>query len=128
LNTTTLTPRQREPIVLRVATLKRSGYEWAQHLLMARDAGMSDREIAALTYGRDYPLWDEHDRALLRSVDEVIQEGGIGDQTWVTLANHLDTERILDVIHTVGGYVTLAAVIQSLRLELEDDIRETLGE
>ena len=37
---TSLAERQRE-LVLRVAAVRRSGYEWAQHLFMARDAGQS---------------------------------------------------------------------------------------
>lgn len=126
LNGTTLSARQRELIVLRVAAVKNSGYEWAQHLLLAEDAGLTDREIASVAYGPDNPLWSELDAALVRSVDDVVREGGLSDSTWMVLAMHLDTAQILDVIHTVGGYLTLAAVIQSLDLQLEEDIREIL--
>lgn len=127
LNATTLSPRQRELIVLRVATLRKSGYEWAQHMLMAQDAGLSDREIASVAYGPECPLWDQLDVALLRAVDDVVGDGGISDGAWGILAAHLDAAQILDVIHTIGGYLTLAAVIQSLQLDLKDDIYEILG-
>jgi alkylhydroperoxidase family enzyme len=126
LNATTLTARQREIIVLRVATVKRSGYEWAQHLFIAEAVGLSEREIAAVAYGSACPLWSELDAALVQSVDDVIDDGGLSEQTWTVLTMHLNTAQILDVIHTIGGYVTLAAVIQSLDLELEADIHEML--
>ncbi len=45
---TTLTQRQRELLVLRVAVLRSSPYEWAQHVFMAHDAGLNDEEIGRI--------------------------------------------------------------------------------
>ena len=45
LAATTLSERQRELIVMRVAALRQSSYEWYQHLFVARDAGLTDEEI-----------------------------------------------------------------------------------
>ncbi|HME78512.1 MAG TPA: carboxymuconolactone decarboxylase family protein [Mycobacterium sp.] len=46
LRATTLTARQRELVIMRVAVLRQSSYEWAQHVFLARDAGLTDLEIA----------------------------------------------------------------------------------
>ncbi len=40
---TTLTTRQRELIVLRVAAKRGSEYEWLQHAVLAEDVGLSPR-------------------------------------------------------------------------------------
>lgn len=64
---TTLSERQRELIVMRVAALRRCGYEWAQHLFMARDVGLSDEEIGRIAYGPDAPFWGALDAAMLRA-------------------------------------------------------------
>jgi alkylhydroperoxidase family enzyme len=127
LNTTTLSARQRELLVLRVAVLKKSNYEWCQHLIIARGAGLSESEIAAVAYGAESPLLAGLDAALVRSVDDVIERGGLTDETWSALAAKLDTAQILDLLYTIGCYVMLAAVIQSLGLELEDDLRDVLA-
>ena len=42
---TTLSERQRELLVMRIATLRNCGYEWAQHIYMARDAGLTDADL-----------------------------------------------------------------------------------
>ncbi|MBL7500980.1 carboxymuconolactone decarboxylase family protein [Frankia sp. CNm7] len=119
---TTLSERQRELLVLRVATLRKSAYEWAQHIYMARDAGLTDEEIARVSYGPDAPFWSPLEAALLRAVDELVGEGKISDLTWAVLAGELDTQQLLDVIFTVGAYETIAWLMRSFDLELDDEL------
>jgi AhpD family alkylhydroperoxidase len=126
LLTTSLTERQRELVILRVAVLRRCSYEWAQHLLMARDAGISDIEIGWVAWGSDAPTWNAAEAWLLRAVDELVLDGIIGDSTWSGLADHLDGEQILDVIFTAGSYAMLASMLDSLGIELDDDLRDAL--
>src|SRR5215470_10682026 len=47
----TLPAREREIVILRVASLCRSAYEWAQHVVMARGAGLSDDDIVRVRRG-----------------------------------------------------------------------------
>lgn len=44
---TTLSERQRELVVMRVAAVRQSSYEWYQHLFVARDAGITTKRWAA---------------------------------------------------------------------------------
>ncbi len=126
LMATTLTERQRELLVLRVAAVSRSSYEWAQHLFLARDVGLSDDEIAWIAWGADAPMWDVLDAALLRAVDELVGDGSIGTPTLELLREHLDVQQILDLIYTVGCYQSLAWMLRSLDVDLDDDLRELL--
>src|SRR6478735_351390 len=48
---TTLTARQRELVVLRVAARRESEYEWAQHAVLAGDAGISVEEVSLVVDG-----------------------------------------------------------------------------
>ncbi|ADP81455.1 carboxymuconolactone decarboxylase family protein [Pseudofrankia inefficax] len=127
LSTSTLSDRQRELIVLRVAALRKAGYEWLQHTFIARDAGLSDEEIQRIALGPDAPLWDPLDAATLRAVDELIADGKIGDGTWAVLVEKLEVKQILDVIFTVGAYETLAYMISSFDIEIDEDLREAIG-
>ena len=124
LMSTTLTERERELLVMRVAAVRKCGYEWAQHLFMARDVGLTDEEIGRIAYGPDAPFWGELDRAMLRAVDELVDDGAISASTWGELSGHLDTQQLLDVIFTVGAYDTLARMFSSLELEMDDEIGE----
>jgi AhpD family alkylhydroperoxidase len=123
---TTLTLRQRELLILRVAALRQCAYEWAQHVVVARDVGLTDDEIARVAWGPDAPFLDPFEAALIRSVDELVEDGVIGDTTWETLAADLDRQQLIDLIFTVGSYHTLAMLMRSFDLALDDDLRSFL--
>ena len=63
---TTITPRQRELLVLRVAHVRGSAYEWAQHVYQAGVAGLAPgRRSRGSASGPRQPGWDPLERALL---------------------------------------------------------------
>jgi alkylhydroperoxidase family enzyme len=119
---TSLSPRQRELLVLRVAHLRGSEYEWRQHLVLARDAGIGDDEIAAIADGPAVD-WPALDGALVRAVDELLDDALVSEETWATLAAELDVHQLMDVVFTVGAYDLLAMAFRSFGVELDDDLR-----
>lgn len=123
LYATTLSQRQRELLVLRVATLREAEYERRQHEVVGKlDAGLTDEEIAWVAEGPDAPGWSELDRALIQSVDELIGDGVVAAGTWAELSAELSTEQLMDVIFTVGAYETLAFAFRSFGIELDEDL------
>jgi alkylhydroperoxidase family enzyme len=123
LFSSTLTPRQRELLVLRVAAVRGSAYEWEQHAVLAGDAGLDEVEVARIAAGPDAPGWSAVEMAMVRSVDELIDEGRIGDATWAELAGHLDEQQLMDLVFTVGCYEALALALRSFDVELDDDLK-----
>jgi len=118
----TLSPRQRELLVLRVATLRGSDYEWEQHSVLAGDVGLRQDEVARIALGPDAEGWSPQDRAMLRAVDELIGDGMVGTATWETLAAELDEQQLMDLVFTVGAYEVLAMAFRSFGVELDDDL------
>jgi 4-carboxymuconolactone decarboxylase len=114
-----LPARQKELITLRTALHCGSAYEWVKHEQLARSIGFSDEEIHAVRIGADAPCWSEADRALLQSVDQLIDKTDIDDVTWEALARHLDEQQLLDVFFTIGSYVMLAMMLNATRVQLE---------
>jgi AhpD family alkylhydroperoxidase len=125
---TSLSARQRELIVLRVAVLRHCQYEWAQHRLLAREAGVTAEEIAQVIEGPDGSGWTPIEAALLRSVDELIGKGLVSDETWKVLAAEFDVPQLMDVVFTVGTYEMVAFAIRSFGVELEPDLAATLAD
>lgn len=115
----TLSDRVREMVTVRVAWLRRGEYEWAQHVQMARAAGMSETEIDAISEGPDSGVWGPLDAALLRSVDEIVADRYVSDETWTLLAEHLDRKQLMDLVFTVGAYDMLAMACNTFGLELD---------
>jgi len=120
---TTLSLRQRELLILRVAAVRDCAYEWAQHVVIAGDLGVSPEEIERVAVG-PAAGWAPLDAALLRSVDELIADARIGDATWATLSAELDDQQLMDVIFTVGAYDTLAMFLRSVGVELDADLAD----
>jgi AhpD family alkylhydroperoxidase len=120
---TSLSPRQRELIVLRVAAVRRAAYEWAQHVRLADDAGISPEEVARIAEGPGASGWSATDRALVGAVDELLADARVADDTWAVLAAELEVEQLMDVIFTVGAYDALAMVFRSFGVQLDDDLQ-----
>jgi alkylhydroperoxidase family enzyme len=124
LMATTLTLRQRELLVLRVAALRRCGYEWAQHAVIGPDVGLTADEIARILVGPDAPGWAPVDAALLQAADDLLGDGALSDATWGVLATAFDTQQVLDLIFTIGAYEMMAFMMRSFALDLDDDLPE----
>jgi alkylhydroperoxidase family enzyme len=124
LFSSTLTPRQRELLVLRVAAVRGSEYEWAQHVVLAGDAGLEPEEIERVAAGPDAPGWSPVERALVAAADELVADALISDATWDVLAAELDDRQLMDLVFTVGAYDLLAMAFRTFGVELDDDLRK----
>ncbi|MDD9368638.1 MAG: carboxymuconolactone decarboxylase family protein [Acidimicrobiales bacterium] len=119
---TTLSLRQRELLVLRVAAVRQAEYEWAQHVVIGEDVGLEPDEIARVGAGPDAPGWSPFDAALLRAVDELVADAKIAGPTWQVLSGELDEQQLMDVVFTVGAYDLLAMAMRSFQVELDADL------
>ncbi len=117
----TLAPRERELVILRIAWLCRCGYEWGQHVVIARNSGLSDEEIERITTGPDADGWSDLERLLLRATDELHADAFISDATWSGLSAHLSTEQLIDLVFTVGQYNLVSMALNSLGVQPESD-------
>jgi alkylhydroperoxidase family enzyme len=124
LFSTTLTIRHRELVVLRVAHRRDAAYEWAQHVLLAGDAGITDDEIERVTQGPDAPGWSPLERAIVGAVDELLDDALIADATWAVLAGELDDEQLIDLVFTVGAYDLVAMAFRTFGVQLDEDLRK----
>jgi alkylhydroperoxidase family enzyme len=123
LHKSTLPPRERELLILRIGWLCRAEYEWGQHVLIGRRAGLTDDEINRIKEGPDAPGWKESDAVLLRAVDELHANAFISDAVWKALAARYDTQQLLDVIFTVGQYNLVSMALNTLGVQLDQGIK-----
>ncbi|HEY2214059.1 MAG TPA: carboxymuconolactone decarboxylase family protein [Acidimicrobiales bacterium] len=119
---TTITPRQRELLVLRVASVRQSQYEWGQHAYLAGLAGLSPTEIERIRSEEGTEGWDPLDAALLSAADELVADARIGDDTYAVLSAQFDTQQIMDVVFTVGAYEIFAMALRTFEVDLDDDL------
>jgi alkylhydroperoxidase family enzyme len=120
---TTITPRQRELLILRVAHLRGSRYEWAQHVYQAGVVGLTPDEVERVRVGAQAEGWDELDSALLGAADELVADARIADPTYAVLSRQLETRQLMDVVFTVGAYEVFAMAMRTFDVPLDDDLR-----
>jgi AhpD family alkylhydroperoxidase len=123
LSATTLTGRQRELIVLRIAAVRGCEYEWVQHAVLADKVGLDQADVDRIAVGRAAPGWSPLERAMVAAVDELLVDARMTDETWKALAAELDERQLLDLIFTVGAYDVVAMMLGACRTELDDDLR-----
>lgn len=122
LGKSTLGIRERELVILRIGYLCRAGYEWGQHVEIARRAGMSDDEIRAAQTGPETPGLAELDRLLLAATDELHRDAHISDATWNGLSEHFTTQQLMDLVFTVGQYNLVSMALNSFGVQLDEGL------
>jgi alkylhydroperoxidase family enzyme len=123
-NDTTLSNWQLELLLVRIGVLGRSEYEWAVHSRAARRAGMEDADIERIVAGPGAAGIDPVDDALLRATDEMYRDDYISDETWAMLDDAFDTQQLLDVLTTIGGYRMFAMAINTFGVQLDPNMME----
>ncbi|MFJ5304455.1 carboxymuconolactone decarboxylase family protein [Streptomyces sp. NPDC088350] len=121
LGKNTLPLTSRELMILRIAARSRAAYEWDQHVRIARRAGLADGTILAAATGTWDGL-DDLDRVLLAATDSLVDRQGVDDGLWNRLTALLSTEQVIDVLYTVGQYLTVATVINTLGVQVEGEL------
>jgi AhpD family alkylhydroperoxidase len=118
--------RDVELVILRVAWLTRCHYEWNQHVVIARQAGLSDAEILAVTEGQRGAS-EARIEMLFRACDEVISEGMLSAATHQALIPWFDEKSRIELLFLIGQYQMLAGVIHGLGVQLESDTDIAVG-
>lgn len=111
--------RDSELVILRVAHLTGSEYEWAQHERLGRAAGLGDEEIARVRAGAGAGGWSEREALILAATDELHGGDRIGAETWAGLAGHLDETELIELCLLAGHYTMLAGALNSLQVEVD---------
>lgn len=118
------TPRAlRELVILRGAQLTGSQYEWAQHLRMARRAGVPESQIGALASWRDSSAFDAREKAAL-TLAEAVTQGRVSDEVYREVTQHFDHHDYVELAVTAGFYAMVARVLDAMGVQLEPDFQD----
>lgn len=122
LNKSTLPPREREMLILRIGWLCHCEYEWGQHVLIGKAVGLTNEEIERIKAGPDALEWSDLESSLLRAADELHADAFISDTTWQSLTAHFNRQQMLDLIFTVGQYNLVSMALNSLGVQLDEGV------
>lgn len=115
------TPRAlRELVILRGAQLMKSEYEWAQHLKMARNAGVREEQIENLASWRTASCFDSREKAALALAEEVTN-GRVTDATHAEVLKHFDTQDFVELSLTAAFYAMVGRMLDAMQVQLEPE-------
>lgn len=118
----TRTPRAlRELVILRGAQLIRSEYEWAQHLAMARKAGVREAQIAALASWRSSAEFDAREKAAL-ALAEAVTACRVTDDVHAEAMRHFDHGEYVEIALVAAFYAMVGRMLDAMGVPLEPEL------
>ena len=97
-----LSARIRELVVLRVAAMLGSDFQWTQHAPTARREGVSEAQLGALRSG-DLAAFEGADRAAV-AFAEAVEARRVDDTAWAAARAHFTEGELSDMAMLAGFY------------------------
>lgn len=111
--------RDRQLAILRTEWLCQTPFAFGSHVnISKRLAGITTEEIERVVIGSSARGWNEHDRAILKAVEEMFADARISEGTWAILAKRLDERQLIELPILVGQYQGVAYIQNSIGVRL----------
>ena len=114
--------RQVEIAVLRMGWNCQAVYEFGQHTLFGRAAGLTDAEIYATTRPIGDGGWSDADRAIVQLVDDLYADDCVSDGAWAAATAHFSNADVVHLIATAGCYRLVSGFLNSAGVTLDDGV------
>ena len=118
----TVPPRERELVILRVGWNCQSVYEFGQHIVIGRQAGLTEEEIARICEAVAVGSWSSGDEALLAMSDDLCTDNCVSDATWALLTPTWTEEQLVELLIVVGYYRMVSGFLNSAGVQLDDGV------
>jgi alkylhydroperoxidase family enzyme len=110
----------RELIVLRIAQVCHSAYQWRQHLALALQAGVPQDRIDGLAEWRTSSLFEAPDRAAL-ALAEGIAACSVDPADHAQASTHFSQPEMLEIILTASFYTMCSRVLDATAVTSEGE-------
>jgi alkylhydroperoxidase family enzyme len=115
--------RLRELMIMRIAWVTGSAYEWTQHWRVATTAGIPPEDILAVRDWRNAQRLMPADRAILAATDECLGGKSISDTIWADVATHVpDPAQQVEFILAMGNWLAFSMLFRNLRIPLAEGV------
>jgi 4-carboxymuconolactone decarboxylase len=121
-----LPPALRELAVLRVAQMTGASYEWAHHVPIARQVGVSEEQVAGLMAWHESPHFDQRERAILYYAEHVTSAVAVPDEVFREARRHLSEAEVVELTLVAGYWSMVARLLVALQIDLEPPFAQYL--
>ncbi len=106
-------------MILRIGWNAQAKYEFGQHTVIGKQAGVTDDEITALTKAPDAHTWSSNDAALIAMSDELAADDCVTDATWERLATRWSEAELVELLVVAGFYRLVSGFLNSAGVQLD---------
>jgi alkylhydroperoxidase family enzyme len=115
--------RLRELMIMRIAWVTGSVYEWTQHWRVATAAAIPPEDILAVRDWHHSPRLTDADKAILAATDSCLAGGSISDTAWAQVAKHVpDPAQQVEFIVAMGNWMSFSMLFRTLRIPLTEGL------
>jgi 4-carboxymuconolactone decarboxylase len=114
----------RELAILRNAQLTRAVYEYAHHVPIALEAGVTQEQIDNLGKYHTHAAFSEKERAVLAYAEEVSSNVQVADTTFEAVANHLSNVEVFELTIATGFYGLVSRALEAFEVRPEPEFEQ----
>ena len=114
--------RQREIVILRTGWNCQAEYEFGQHTLYGRQAGLTEAEIYAVTRPIKTYGWSEEDAVLLQMADDLYSDDAVSDATWAELTARWSIPEVYEFVCASLSYRVVSGLLNTLGVQLDEGV------
>ena len=111
----------RELIILRTAKLLNSPYEWQANVVMAKNAGCTEQEIAVMAADGTPPGLNPEISLVMLATDELTKDGTLTDATLQKMRETFDDVMCRKLVVIIAWFNMLSRFLNGCRVPLESD-------
>jgi len=120
-----LAPNLRELAILRISRITGADYEWAHHVPIAKQAGVSQAQIEGIADWRNTAVYNAIERAVLEYVEAAVNRD-VPDDVFEAVRSLLSEEDVIELTLVCGFWGMVACVLLALKIDLEPPSRKYL--
>lgn len=119
-----ISPRQRELMILRTTARCGAEYEWGVHVAaFGARAGWTPEQLHASVHGDpDDPAWSPDERLIVRLADALHDTNDVDDALWNDLRGAFGDEQLIELVMLAGLYHAVSFTLRAFRVPLEPQV------
>jgi 4-carboxymuconolactone decarboxylase len=117
----TLESKERELAIIAVAREKDGAYEWAAHVNVGRNAGLSEATIEAVRNRGEVAGLDADDRDIVLYVRQLLRTNRVEQGLFDELRQRKGERWLVELTATIGQYQYISAINNAFELEPAPD-------
>ncbi|KRB70646.1 hypothetical protein ASE07_08615 [Noviherbaspirillum sp. Root189] len=113
--------KTRELMILRGAQVSKTDYEWAHHVPLALESGVTQEQIDVLFSWQESGLFSPEERAAIRLAEEVTNGPSASAECIEDLKRNFSEPEVVELVLTASFYVCVGRFLKSMDIDVEPD-------